>query len=134
MDFSKNFEKIEKAGYFSRLVRQNEPLIYQFAASGGTDLGKEKKTMDCETVTLRCDDNAEALVFTRYNCGKGECDFEVSLEDSYCGGNYMGIKGRFRRAWHAFFAKPIVYSSVYCTDRKRMLQFLEHCLELTQDA
>ena len=123
----------EELDYFSQLVRQNKPLIYKLAASGGRDLGKEKKAMDCETVTLRCDDNAEALVFKKYNWAKGKCDFEIAVEDSYCGGTYMGIKGRFRRAWHAFFAKPIFYSGVYCTDRQRMLQFLERCLELTQD-
>lgn len=87
-------------------------------------------------VYLRCDDHAEMVVFSRYDWkykNEGETDYEFTIEDSYCGGDYMGIKGRFKRAWKAFWAKPIYYSGVYCEDGKRMKKFLEDCLNLFED-
>lgn len=89
---------------------------------------------DKKSVYLRCDDHAEMAVFTRFNWDYSEedddIDYEFTIEDSYCGGDYMGIKGRFKRAWHAFWAKPICYTSVFCEDGERMKKFLEECLEL----
>ena len=49
------------------------------------------------------------------------------------GGDYMGIKGRFKRAWKAFWAKPVCYNEVYCMDGKRMRKFLEDCLNLMEE-
>ena len=91
------------------------------------------KTTD---VRLRCDCNAEELVFTRmdYSNAAFETDFEVNIEDSYCGCDYMGIKGRFKRAWKAFWAKPVYYSGIYFQDSKRMRKFLEGCLSLMNEA
>ena len=86
-----------------------------------------------KSVFLRCDDHAEMAVFTRFNWDfKGESDihYELTIEDSYCGGDYKGISGRFKRAWHAFWAKPISYTGVFCEDGERMKKFLEECLEL----
>lgn len=81
-----------------------------------------------KSVYLRCDDHAETVVFNRYDYkGYDLIDFEISIEDSYCGGDFMGIKGRFKRAWHAFWAKPICYSSVYVSDPERIWSFLEEC-------
>lgn len=87
-----------------------------------------------KTVTLRCDDNAEAVVFSRYTYDKlNETDYEINVEDSYCGGDYMGIKGRFKRAWHAFFAKPVYYAGIYSGDKEKIRKWLTDCLELLDD-
>lgn len=83
-----------------------------------------------KTVILRCNDNAEALVFNRYDYDSDilDTDYEINIEDSYCGGNYMGIKGRFKRAWHAFFAKPIYYSGIYSENKDEVRKWLTDCL------
>lgn len=84
-----------------------------------------------KSVSLRCTDNAEMAVLTRWEYGVlGEVDYELNIEDAYCGGDYMGIKGRFKRAWHAFWAKPVYYTGIYCEDKERMRKFLTDCLEL----
>ena len=87
-----------------------------------------------ETVMLRCDDNAEAVVFNKYTYhydkSKLDIDYEINIEDSYCGGDFMGIKGRFKRAWHAFFAKPVYYSGIYIEDKNRVKKWLEDCLAM----
>ena len=83
-----------------------------------------------KSVYLRCDDHAETVVFSRYSYNDGDIDYELNIEDAYCGGDYMGIKGRFKRAWNAFWAKPVYYSGVYCEDENRMKKFLEDCLSL----
>lgn len=83
-------------------------------------------------IYFRCDDNAEMVMFTKYNWNDGETNYEFSIEDSYCGGDYMGIKGRFKRAWRAFWKKPICYTGVYCQDGERMKKFLKDCLDLME--
>lgn len=84
-------------------------------------------------VYLRCDDHAECVVFSRHDWERTDISYEFTIEDSYCGGDYMGIKGRFKRAWKAFWAKPVYYSGVYCQDGKRMRKFLEDCLSLMNE-
>lgn len=82
-----------------------------------------------KTVILRCDDNAEALVFNRYDYnGDFASDYEVNIEDSYCGGDFMGIKGRFKRAWRAFFAKPICYTGVCSENKEEIKKWFVDCL------
>lgn len=88
--------------------------------------------MNTRTVTIRCDDNAEAVVFNRYDYHDGDVGYEINIEDNYCGGDYMGIKGRFRRAWHAFWAKPIYYTGIYVDDPDRILSFFDDCLSLME--
>ena len=88
--------------------------------------------LDFKTITLRCEDNVEAVVFTKYDDG----DIDISIEDSYLGkGNYVGIIGRFKRAWHAFLEKPIVHSSVFRPAEKKELvkKWLEDCLALVNE-
>lgn len=85
-----------------------------------------------KNIYFRCDDNAEMVVFTKYIWNDGEQNYEFSIEDSYCGGDYMGIKGRFKRAWRAFWKKPICYTGVYCQDGERMEKFLKDCLDLME--
>jgi hypothetical protein len=80
-------------------------------------------------IYLRCDCHAETAVFRKCDWLDGDVDYEISIEDGYCGGDYMGIKGRFKRAWKAFWAKPVYYNSVYCEDPERMRKFLEDCLK-----
>ena len=89
--------------------------------------------MNVKNVTIRCDDNAEALVFSKYKYHDNEFGYEISVEDSYCRGTCVGIIGRFQRAWHAFWAKPICYSGVYIGDKERVRNFLNDCLELLND-
>lgn len=86
-----------------------------------------------KNIYLRCDDNAETVVFTKYNWNDNEIHYEFAIEDSYCGGDYMGIKGRFKRAWKAFWGKPISYTGVYCQSGERMRDFLQNCLDLMEE-
>ena len=90
--------------------------------------------MEYKNIFLRCSDNAETAVFTKYNWLNSKSDYELSIEDAYCGGDMMGIKGRFVRAWHAFWAKPICFTSVFCEDKERMKKFLRDCLDLIEDS
>ena len=85
-------------------------------------------------IYFKCDDNAETVVFTKFAFDDGDVHYDISVEDAYCGGDYMGIKGRFKRAWHAFFAKPIYYTGVFSADEKRVKKFLEECLRVIEEA
>lgn len=85
--------------------------------------------MSVKNIFLKCDCHSETAVFTRCDDVFGT-DYELSIEDSYCCGDFMGIKGRFKRAWKAFFAKPLCYTSIYCEEEERMRKFLEDCLSL----
>jgi hypothetical protein len=88
-----------------------------------------------KSVFLKCDCRAETAVFTRFDWDfrDGEdYNYEFTIEDSYCGGDYMGIKGRFKRAWKAFWAKPVCYTGIYCDSGERMKKFLQECLELIE--
>ena len=81
-------------------------------------------------IFLKCDDGAETIVFSKYDDGTVS-DYEFAIEDSYCGAvGYMGIIGRLKRAWRAFWGKPIVFNAVYCGDEERMKKFLRSCLNL----
>lgn len=91
------------------------------------------KNMNNKNVYFRCNDNAEMAVFTKYDWSDGDTDYEFTIEDSYCGGDYMGIKGRFKRAWKAFWAKPIYYTGVYSDDAERVKKFLNDCLDLMKE-
>lgn len=84
-------------------------------------------------VIFRCKDHAEALVFNKYKYEDFDTDYEINIEDSYCGGYYTGIKGRFRRAWHAFWAKPVYYSGVYTDNKKDIKNWLTDCLALLDE-
>ena len=90
-----------------------------------------------KSVYLRCVDHAEMVMFTKFDWGfnenKRDINYEITIEDSYCGGDYMGIKGRFKRAWKAFWAKPLCYTGVYCEDKEKMKKFLTDCLELINE-
>lgn len=91
--------------------------------------------MKQEKVTLRCDDGAEAAVFTKYNFYTesnkvNDFSYEFCIEDDYVGGEYKGFFGRIKRAWKAFWDKPVVYTGIYTEDKKKMRQFLVDCLNL----
>ena len=97
--------------------------------------------MKQEKVTLRCDDGAEAVVFTKYNfrtmcCNPDESgirddfSYEICIEDDYVGGEYKGFFGRIKRAWRAFWDKPVVYTGIYTEDKDKMIKFLRNCLDL----
>ena len=81
--------------------------------------------------TIRCDDNAEMLVFDRTIWARDDELLEFSIMDSYIGtSKYHGLLGRFRRAWHAFLAKPIYYAEIVVTERERAINFLNECLAI----
>lgn len=86
--------------------------------------------MNFKNITLRCDCNAEAAVFTRYDYEDGDISYGLSFEDSYKGNHYKGLLGRFRRAWKAFIAKPVVHMDVFTDDESKMKKFLKDCLNL----
>lgn len=103
--------------------------------------------MKQETVTLRCEDGAESVVFAKYifktlvsnpyeGCEdiiKKDISYEINVEDSYIGGDYKGFFGRIKRAWRAFWDKPVIYTGIYCEDTRKMRQFLYDCLDLVND-
>ena len=87
--------------------------------------------MKFDNVTLRCDDGAEAAVFTKYNFRTMYCNSnESGIEDDYVGGDYKGFFGRLKRAWRAFWDKPVVYTGIYTEDKDKMRKFLCNCLDL----
>lgn len=83
------------------------------------------------STSIQCDDHAETLVFERSILGKDDELLEFSIMDSYIGRReYQGIIGRFRRAWHSFFAKPVYYAGVVVTEKARTINFLIECLAI----
>lgn len=99
--------------------------------------------MNTNQVILRCEDKQEAVVFSKYTYksiseiteGKVNLSdgYEIMVEDSYIGGDYKGLLGRIKRAWKAFWNKPVVYTGIYCEDKDKMRQFLGNCLSLVED-
>lgn len=88
---------------------------------------------NAKSIFLKCDCHAETAVFTRFQWDyDGSTDYELSIEDAYCCGDYMGIKGRFKRAWKAFWGKPIIYSEIYIHEHERIKKFLQDCLEMIE--
>ena len=84
-------------------------------------------------VSIRCDDQNENLVFCRYDFGDNDYWYEVGIEDSYCGNDgHTGIFGRLKRAWCAFWAKPIYHNEIVVSDGKRIEKFLMDCLNVVQ--
>lgn len=92
--------------------------------------------MKTKNVTLRCVDMAECLVFNvTYWESDHECDYDFSIEDAYCGGSgYTGFFGRLKRAWKAFTAKPVSYSSVIGKDKETVKKWFDDCLALMESA
>lgn len=87
--------------------------------------------MNISEITLRCEDHAETVEFLKFTYDDdNDVDYEINIVDSYCGYDFMGIKNRFKRAWHAFWAKPICYTGIFVKDETRMKTFLENCLKL----
>ena len=99
--------------------------------------------MKFDNITLRCEDGAEAVVFTKYtykslnvhspNLIIKDTNYEFTIEDSYVGGDYKGFLGRIKRAWRAFTDKPVVYTGIYCEDKDKMRKFLCDCLDLIDE-
>lgn len=87
--------------------------------------------MRFKQVDLKCDCGLETLVFSKYWYGKDyKSDYSFIIQDSYRGKNYRGFFGRLKRAWHAFKADPLVYSSVDLEDKEKVINFLNRCLDL----
>lgn len=89
--------------------------------------------MKDKTITLRCTDGQEACVFHKYTYSySNEIDYEMTFEDSYVGGDYRGLFGRIKRAWKAFWAKPVFYTG-FCSTKEDMKKFLQDCLNLMEE-
>ena len=87
-------------------------------------------------VTIQCEDCAERVVFMQHNweyMHDGDVDYEICIEDCYCGGEDRGFFGRLKRSWRAFWAKPVYYSGIYVEDPERVRKFLCDCLALMDD-
>lgn len=83
------------------------------------------------STAIRCDDHIEMLVFERSILGKNDELLEFSVMDSYIGNReFQGLFGRLRRAWHAFFAKPIYYAGVVVEEKEQARIFLQKCLDI----
>ena len=90
--------------------------------------------MKQEHITLRCEDGAEAVVFTKYTYKyDNTVSYDISVEDDYIGGDYKGFFGRIKRAWRAFWDKPVVYTGIFCEDKEKMRKFLINCLDLMDE-
>lgn len=88
--------------------------------------------MSCKDVYLKCDCGSQAVEFKKYSSDNYR-DYEISILDAYCSSEFAGVRGRFKRAWKAFFAKPIYYSGIICTDKDKVKKFLTDCLELLEE-
>lgn len=88
---------------------------------------------DTKEVFIRCEDCAETVVFMRHDWEDSKVSYEILVQDSYCDSGMSGIRGRLRRAWHAFWEKPISYTGVYIEDGARVKQFLQDCLALVEE-
>ena len=92
--------------------------------------------MNTNQVMLRCEDRQEVVVFTKYTFHTTQTtdyNYELMFEDSYIGGDYKGFFGRIKRAWRAFWDKPVIYTAIYCEDKDEMRQFLSNCLDIIND-
>lgn len=87
--------------------------------------------MKQERIYLRCNCGSESAVFTKYEYEDGDTSYDISIEDDYLGGDYKGFFGRIKRAWRAFWDKPVVYSGIFCDDKDKMRKFLCDSLKVT---
>ena len=86
--------------------------------------------MEFKNITLRCDCNAEAVVFTKYIYDDSDKSYGLSFEDDYKKSQFSGLFGRFKRAWYAFKSKPVVHMDVFTDDKENMRKFLSDCISL----
>ena len=84
-------------------------------------------------VFIRCEDCAETVVFMRHHWEKRDVTYEILVQDAFCSHWFCGIGGRLRRAWRAFWEKPVNYTGVYIEDSARVKQFLQDCMKLVEE-
>ena len=84
-------------------------------------------------VFIQCEDCAERMAFMKHVWDDNDASFEFVIEDSYCGGSGRGFLRRLRRAWYAFWAKPIYHTGVYIDDHARVKEFLDRCAALFEE-
>ena len=87
---------------------------------------------DIRTVEIRCVDHAENLIMMRIDDEGYPSYFAFSIEDAYLDCDHTGFFSRWKRAWHAFWDKPICYAEVIVQDEERLRKFLLDCLALTE--
>lgn len=80
---------------------------------------------------IECTDRAEMLVFDRTVWAKDDELLTFSIMDRYLGKReYHGLRGRFWRAWRAFWEKPICYAEIVAGTKERTKEFLYQCLTI----
>ena len=71
-------------------------------------------------IILRCNDKQECLV-----AEKDEYGWNFSIQDSFIyKNNYVGIKGRIKKAINILFGKPIYYADI-CPNNEDVKVFFE---------
>ena len=86
------------------------------------------------TAMIRCECHSEKLILERTVWDDGDEMYEFSIVDSYIGNRgHRGLFGRFVRAWHAFWDKPIYYAGVVVNQKERVREFLNECMEVLDD-
>ena len=96
-----------------------------------TDTTKNNNNAYSIEATLRCDAYSGTLVFSKNGFANTDIHFyEISIEDSYTRNDFSGIVGRFKRAWHAFFGHPIVYSTIMTKDESKLTDFFDKCNDI----
>ena len=89
---------------------------------------------DSKEVIISCEDHAEKLLFERTIWSDGDEMYSFAIVDSYIGhSGYVGVLGRLRRAWHAFWDKPIYYAEITVNKKERAREFLNECMEVLDD-
>lgn len=83
-----------------------------------------------EEICLRCDDLVEVLTFSKITWKDGDVSYDFSIEDAYSRPELCGILGRCRRAWKAFWAKPMYSSGIAINDISEVKKFLEDSMSL----
>lgn len=91
-------------------------------------------TENITSAYIRCEDHAETVEFNHIKWNNDDIDCEINIVDSYCGNDFMGITGRFKRAWKAFWAKPICHSGIYIDDPERARKFFEQCIAILDES
>ena len=88
---------------------------------------------NCREVYLSCDDHAEVIQFIKYDWNDNTVDYEFNILDSYCGEGTRGFFNRVKRAWKAFWAKPVCYTGIFMSDEDKIKKFLKDCLAIVED-
>ena len=115
------------------IMKKNDDLI---------KFHEEKDGDVYDNIGIYCEDKEEMLVFIRNDMSALVLDgktydfpicYEIDVMDKL---TFSGYKNRFKRAFKAFFGKPIYQNGVVATDRQgaeRIKKWLRECLKLIEN-